>query len=101
MRRLAVAIVVMSSWPLSLRAQESSLDKIRISLQQPAPVSGTTPLPTHPGPLPRKLGPLTLVRPETRGEFIRVSIPVGELISRAVEHMRAAATRRQEAAAHR
>jgi len=101
MRRLAIAIVVMSSWPLVLRAQELRLERISIALQQPAPVFGTTPVPTDPPPVSRKLGPLTLVQPEMRGEFVRVSLPVGELISRAVDRVRTAAMRRQEAAARR
>ena len=102
MRRLAIAIVVMSSSPLVLRAQELSLDKISLALQQPAPIFGTTPVPTDPPRVLRKLGPLTLVQPEMmRGEFVRVSLPVGELISRAVDRIRTAALRREEAAARR
>ncbi len=101
MRRLAIAIVVMSSWQLVLRAQELSLERISVALQQPAPVFGATPVPTDPPPVSRKLGPLTLVQPEMRGEFVRVSLPVGELISRAVDGIRTAAMRRQEAAARR
>jgi hypothetical protein len=95
MRRVAIAIVVMTSWPLAVRAQESSLQRISIGLQQPAPVFGTTSLPTDPAPISRKLGPLTLVQPAMRGEFVRVSIPVGELMSRAVDHIRTAAARRE------
>ncbi|HTM32339.1 MAG TPA: hypothetical protein VL263_13595 [Vicinamibacterales bacterium] len=102
MRRLAIAIVVTSSWPMVLRAQELSLERISIALQQPAPVFGTTPVPTDPPRVSRKLGPLTLVQPEImRGEFVRVSLPVGELVSRAVDHIRTAALRREEAAARR
>jgi hypothetical protein len=101
MRRLAIAIVVMSSWPLVLRAQDWSLDKISVALQQPAPVFGTTPVFTDPPRVLRKLGPLTLVQPELRGEFVRVTLPVGELISRAVDRIRTAALRREEAAARR
>ena len=112
MRRVAIAIVVMTSWPLAVRAQESSLQRISIGLQQPvqrvsiglqqpAPVFGTTSLPTDRAQISRKLGPLTLVQPEMRGEFVRVSLPVGELISRAVDHIRTAAARREAAAARR
>ena len=101
MRRVAIAIVVMTSWPLAVRAQESSLQRISIGLQQPAPVFDTTSLPTDRAQISRKLGPLTLVQPELRGEFVRVTLPVGELISRAVDRIRTAASRREEAAARR
>ena len=84
-----------------LRAQELSLERISVALRQPAPVFGATPVRTDPPPVSRKLGPLTLVQPEMRGEFVRVSVPVGELISRAVDRIRTAAMRRQEAAARR
>jgi hypothetical protein len=101
MRRFVIAFVVMSSWPLVLRAQELSLERISIALQQPAPVFGTTPAPTNPPSVLRKLGPLTFVQPELRGEFVRVLLPVGELISRVVDRIGTAAIRRQEAAARR
>jgi hypothetical protein len=91
----------MTVCPLALRAQEPSLEKFSIALQQPASIFGAIPLTTEPPPVRRKLGPLTLVHPEMRGEFVRVSIPVGELISRAVDRIRTAAVRRQEAAARR
>jgi hypothetical protein len=48
-------------------------------------------------PVPHKLGLLKLLPPDIRsGEFIRVSVPVGDLIARAVRGVRAAQYRRAE-----
>lgn len=50
---------------------------------------------------PTKLGIFTLVPPTSRGEMVRVSIPIGELVTRAFAGVAAANQRRQEAAARR
>jgi hypothetical protein len=48
-------------------------------------------------PAPRKFGILKLLPPDSRsGEFIRVSVPVGDLVARAVRGVRAAQYRRAE-----
>jgi len=51
--------------------------------------------------LPKTFGVFTLVQPIEPGEMVRVSIPVGELVSRAFKGVAAANQRRQEAAARR
>ena len=45
---------------------------------------------------PTRLGILTLVQPQTNGEVIRVSIPIGELASRAAHAVSEASRRRAE-----
>jgi hypothetical protein len=44
---------------------------------------------------------LTVVQPTLPGEMIRVSIPIGELVTRAFKGVAAANGRRREAAARR
>jgi hypothetical protein len=98
MRRLAAGILVSSVWsaPLLAQDQDRSLDRITLALQRPplivrdvAPVETPTP----------RLGIFTLLPPTSRGEMIRVSIPIGELAMRAFRGVAAATQRRQEAAA--
>ena len=69
-------------------------------MQQPSPVLSRLPTPESPGP-PAKLGIFTLVPPTGRGEIIRVSVPIGELVSRAFKSLSEANRRRQEAASRR
>ena len=73
----------------------SSLQRIRVSLQNP-PVQSrlSTPLWGEPGR--RRIGILTLIPPEHRGEMVRVSLPVGDLVTRAVRGIGAAKHRRAE-----
>ena len=91
-----------SLWALPILAQEQerSLERISIALQQPSPSVSSFPLPESPG-RPTKLGVFTLVPPTGRGEIIRVSLPIGELVSRVFRGVSAATQRRQEAAARR
>ena len=49
--------------------------------------------------LPKKLGIFTLVPPTRPGEMVRVSVPIGALVSRAFKGVAAAHQRRQEVAA--
>jgi hypothetical protein len=97
MRGLAAVILVSSVGMAPLIAQERdrSLERIGLALQQPSPiVSGVAP-----GASPRQLGIFTLVPPASRGEMIRISIPIGELVTRAFRGVAGAHQRRQEAAA--
>ena len=102
MRRLAAGLVIVSVWPSTLLGQErdSSLERISIALQQPPPIVGGLPSPEA-AAQPTRLGILTLVPPTGRGEIVRVSLPVGELVVRAIKGVAAANRRRQEAAARR
>jgi hypothetical protein len=101
MRGLAAAILVSSlcSSPQLAQERDRSLERISLALQQPSPiVPGVAPIE---GASPRQFGILTLVPPTSRGEMIRISIPIGELVTRAFRGVAAANQRRQEAAARR
>ena len=87
--------------PAHALAQERplSLERIDLALQQPfLIVPGTAPVD---GAAPTKLGIFTFVQPVRRGEMVRVSIPIGELVTRAFRSVGAVNQRRQEAAARR
>lgn len=87
--------------PLLAQEQDRSLERISLALQQPAPfVDGL--FSPDPGSAPRRtIGPFTLVPPTGRGEIIRVSLPIGELVTSAFKQVAAANRRHQEAAARR
>jgi hypothetical protein len=115
MRRLAASLVVVSALSLHLSAQERnrSLERISLALQQPPPLpSGAADSQEalrastlqmlgmsifEPLPGAAKLGPFTLGTPQLRGEIIRLSLPVGEYVSRVARGLTAANRRRQEA----
>ena len=87
------------SAPVLAQERDRSLERIGLALQQPLPiVPGVVPFQEN---LPQKLGILTLVPPTMPGEIVRVSIPIGEFVSRAIRSVAAANQRRQEAAARR
>jgi hypothetical protein len=98
MRRLAAALVVVFGFSLGAAAQERdrSFDRINLAIRQPPLV-----VPTFEPPAPAKLGPLTFETPVLRGEFIRLSLPAGEYVSRVAREISAANRRRQESAARR
>ena len=118
MTRLTAGVFVVLSLPLPLWAQERdrALERISLALQQPTPLVSSA----DPGealrlstlrtfgvpifePLPGglKLGPFTFGTPQLRGEIIRVSLPVGEYVTRGARGFAAANRRRQEKAARR
>jgi hypothetical protein len=119
MRRLAASLVVVVSalsFQLSAQERNRSLERISLALQQPPPVpSGAdsqealraSTLQTlgvsifEPLPGAAKLGPFTLGTTQLRGEIIRLSLPVGEYVSRVARGIAAANRRRQQAAARR
>lgn len=85
--------------PLVAQERDRSLERIRLSLEQPLPiVRGVGQVESA---LPKTLGIFTLVPPTKPGEIVRVSVPIGELVSRAFKGVAAANQRRQEAAARR
>lgn len=87
------------SAPLLGQERDRSLERVSLALQQAAPiVSGNFLLESH---SPKKLGIFTLVPPTGRGEIVRVSVPIGELVSRAFKRVAAASQRRRETAARR
>jgi hypothetical protein len=94
MKGLAAGILLSAlCWaPLAAQERDPSLERIRFALQQPLPNEST---------LPKSLGILTFVQPTKPGEIVRVSIPIGELVTKAYRGVAAANRRRQEAAARR
>ena len=85
--------------PLLAQERDRSLERISLALQQPLPtVRGVSPVESA---SPKTFGIFTLVPPTGRGEIVRVSVPIGELVSRAFKGVAAANHRRQEAAARR
>jgi hypothetical protein len=50
---------------------------------------------------PTKVGPFTFVESQLRGEFVRVSLPIGEYVMSLARGLASANRRRQEAAARR
>jgi len=101
MKRLAGAVLIAlaGSAPLLAQERDRSVERIGLALRQPSPfVLGVEPVERA---SPKKLGIFTLLPPTSRGEIVRVSVPVGELVMRAVGGIAAANRRRQEAAARR
>ncbi len=90
-------ISVVGSGPLLAQERDRSLDRIILALQQPSPiVRSVAPFESA---APKTLGIFTLVPPILPGEMVRVSVPIGELVSRAFRGAAAANRRRQETAA--
>ena len=101
MRRVAAGVLVWSvcQAPLPAQERERALERISLALQQPSPVVSTlAPLEID---APKQLGIFTLVPPRLRGEMVRVSVPVGDLVMQVFDGIAAANRRRQEVAARR
>jgi hypothetical protein len=94
-----VLVSVLLSAPLAAQERGRSLERISLALQIPAPI--VREVPPVESATPKTFGIFTLVPPTGRGEMVRVSIPVGELVSRAFKGVAAANRRRREAAARR
>lgn len=101
MRGLASGILVSVACSAPLHAQERdpALERISLALQQPLPI--VRDFDTVEGVAPKTFRIFTLVPPTGRGEIVRVSIPIGELVSRAFKGAAAVNRRRQEEAARR
>ena len=101
MNRLAAGFLVsfVCSVPLLGQERDRSLERIGLALQQPLPIARGVDLAE--GAQPKRLGIFTLVPPTLPGEVLRVSVPIGELVSRAFRGTAAANRRRQVAAARR
>jgi hypothetical protein len=95
----ALVVSLVGSAPLLAQERDRSLERISLALQQPTPIASDI------GPLvgvsPKTLGIFTLVPPTGPGEMVRVSVPIGALVSRALQGVAAANQRRQELAARR
>jgi hypothetical protein len=91
----------MLAGPVTVWAQDSdrSLEWITIALQQPSPFVIGPPIGAE--DFPKALGPFTQVQPVLRGEIIRVSLPVGEYVTRAIGAIATANRKRKETAIRR
>jgi hypothetical protein len=101
MKALASGLLVsvLCSAPLLAQEENRSLERITVALQKPLPiVRGVDPVESA---VPKTLGIFTLVPPELQGEMVRISVPIGELVSRAFRGVAVAKQRRQEAASRR
>lgn len=101
MRPLVGGLVIALVYPVSTLAQERDPSLARISLALQRPSLFVASVTSETSTAPTKFGIVTFVPPTGRGEMVRVSVPIGELISRAVKGVAAANQRRQEAAARR
>ena len=101
MNRLAAGFLVsfVCSAPVMAQERDRSLERIGLALQQPLPIDRSV-VPAE-GAQPTRFGVFTLVPPALPGEVIRVSVPIGELVSRAFKGTAAANRRRQVRAARR
>lgn len=92
-------VSVACSVPLLAQERDRSLERINLALQQPPPaVPVLAPVESA---APTTFGIFTVVPPIGRGEIVRVSVPIGELVSRAFKRAAAANRRRHEAGARR
>jgi hypothetical protein len=92
-------LAVSCSVPLLGQERDRALQRNELRLQQPPSVlRGLDPVESA---APTTFGIFTLVPPTGRGEMIRVTIPIGELASRAFKAASAARRRRLEAAVRR
>lgn len=103
--RLAVAVVgilvgVVGVAPtLQAQVTDRAVERVSAALLRPPRLhSGAL---SWTNPSPRKVGVLTIEPPTAAGEFLRVRLPIGELVSKAARSMTGAHKRRREAAARR
>ena len=75
-----------------------SVEKLRIAipLQRPQPSILIPAVPQWINPRPTRFGFLTFIPPKTRGEMVKVAIPVGALVTRATRSVSCAQHRRAE-----
>lgn len=102
---LVVAVLAALACPHAIRAQEAnsppspaSLERVRVALKdRPSPLTIGPMVPIPPDE--RRFGILTFVPPNTRGEFVRIRVPVGALITGVAKSITASQHRRAENAA--
>src|SRR4051794_26310236 len=101
--KLARAVLVAStigcclSPALLAQAKDRTVERVSAALQRQSGFVSS--LGSWIEPPPKKLGILTLETPKETGEMVRLSLPVGELVSRAAQRISAANQLRRETAA--
>jgi hypothetical protein len=100
MKALASGLLLWVAYlvPLAGQERDRSLERIAVALEQQSVIRGIAPVETAE---PRTSGVFAFVRPELPGEFVRVSVPLGELVSQVFRGISKAKQRRQEEAARR
>jgi|SRR5689334_18559208 hypothetical protein len=97
MRTIAAVAVSFLCWIATVSADQLARDPKQIdSAIQPQTKLIIRPEELFPLTRPTRLGMFTLQPPQTTGEVIRVSIPVGELVSKAARALSDANHRRSE-----
>jgi len=92
---VTTAIATLALGVVSTRAEQVDLKRLNTTPQtQPRLIIRTEDL--FPLTPPTRLGMFTMVPPETNGEVVRVSVPIGELVSRAARAISDANHRRAE-----
>ena len=94
-----VLVAVACSTPVLGQERDRSLERISLALHRPPlALRSVDPVETA---APKTFGVLSLVPPTGRGELVRVSVPIGALVSRAFKSVAEANRRRQEADARK
>lgn len=96
-----VVLVIVFGVPRMLEAQvdDRSVERVRAATQRPLQLdSGSI---AWTAPPPRKLGVFALEPPSTRGEILRLRLPIGELLSKGAKGVSTANQRRRESSAGR
>jgi hypothetical protein len=107
-RALSLVSLVMGLMRTSVLGQEQpnsmaseSLERIHAALARPQLVTtGAPSLFDGTKPDERHFGGLTFLPPDTAGEFVRVRVPVGAIVSRAARSVAASQHHRAETSAH-
>jgi hypothetical protein len=105
---VALAVLACPYAITMVRAQETnsppssaSLERVRVALKERQPssliVGPMVPIP----PDERRFGPLTFLPPDTPGEFVRVRVPIGALITGVAHSIAGTQRRRAEKAARK
>ncbi|HEY1911997.1 MAG TPA: hypothetical protein VGG73_13815 [Vicinamibacterales bacterium] len=102
MRMLLVCIAVLfpamvfaQSPPAPSPPSPDTLDRIRTALSSPPALDMQTPL-WEPTETPHQFGIFTFKTPDSGGEALRLSVPIGELVTRAIRSVKAAQYHRAE-----
>jgi hypothetical protein len=101
MKALASGLLLSLIYPALVAAQgrDRAIERISLALDQSAvgALGWTAPA----SDAPKTIGIFTLLPPTGRGEILRVSVPIGDLVSRAIRSAASANRRRHESAARR
>jgi len=93
------ALTVLKAQEVNSPSSSASLERVRVALQQrqPSPVIVGPLVPIPPDEW--RFGILTFLPPDTRGEFVRVRVPIGALVSGVAHSIAATQRHRDEKAA--